>query len=85
MKKPHVVVLGGNFAGMGSAQKVREYAGDAVDITVIDRKDFLMFIPNIPNEVLENRDPEDSLKMDIPSAQEGWYQLHPSRSDGPQC
>ncbi|MFA5996893.1 MAG: FAD-dependent oxidoreductase [Candidatus Paceibacterota bacterium] len=67
MKKPHVVVLGGNFAGMGSAQKVREYAGDAVDITVIDRKDYLIFVPNIPNEVFENRDPEDSLKMDIPS------------------
>lgn len=67
MKKPHVVVLGGNFAGLGSAQKVRQYAGNAVDITVIDRKDFLMFIPNIPNEVLENRDPQDTLKMDLHS------------------
>lgn len=66
MKKPHVVVLGGNFAGLGSAQKVRQYAGDAVDITVIDRKDFLMFIPNIPAEVLDNRDPQESLKMELP-------------------
>lgn len=67
MKKPHVVVLGGNFAGLGSAQKVREYAGNAVDITVIDIKNYLMFIPNIPNEVLSNRDPEKTLRMDIPS------------------
>jgi sulfide:quinone oxidoreductase len=28
--KPHVVVLGGNFAGLASAQKIREYAGDSV-------------------------------------------------------
>lgn len=67
MKNPHVVVLGGNFAGLASAQKVREYAGFAVDITVIDIKNYLMFIPNIPAEVLSNRDPEDSLRMDIPS------------------
>lgn len=67
MKKPHVVVLGGNFAGLGSAQKIREYAGNAVDITVIDIKNYLLFIPNIPAEVLENRNPEDTLRMDIPS------------------
>lgn len=67
MKKPHVVVLGGNFAGLGSAQKVREYASDAVDITVIDKKNYLLFIPNIPAEVLANNDPQDSLRMDLPS------------------
>lgn len=70
MKKPHVVVLGGNFAGLGSAQKIREYAGNAVDITVIDIKNYLLFIPNIPAEVLENRNPEDTLRMDLPSALE---------------
>jgi sulfide:quinone oxidoreductase len=67
MSKPHVVVLGGNFAGLGSAQKIREYAGDTVDITVIDRKNYLLYIPNISAEVFENRDPEDSLRMDLPS------------------
>jgi sulfide:quinone oxidoreductase len=36
---PHVLVLGGNFAGLAAAQKIREYAGDSVTITVIDRKD----------------------------------------------
>lgn len=63
--KPHVLVLGGNFAGLGSAQKIREYAGDSVNITVIDRKPYLLFIPNIPAEVFENRDPYQSLRMDI--------------------
>ena len=67
MTKPQVVVLGGNFAGLGSAQKIRQYAGDAVDITVIDRKNYLLYIPNIPAEVFEDRDPEKTLKMDLPS------------------
>jgi len=63
--KPHVVVLGGNFAGLGSAQKIREYAGDSVDITVIDRKSSLLFVPNIPAEVFADRDPALSMYMDI--------------------
>lgn len=67
MAKPKVVVLGGNFAGLGSAQKIREYAGDRVDITVIDRKNYALFVPNIPAEVFENRNPEKTLRMDIPS------------------
>ncbi|WP_414039768.1 NAD(P)/FAD-dependent oxidoreductase [Acidithiobacillus sp. M4-SHS-6] len=65
--KPHVVVLGGNFAGLGSAQKIREFCGDAVHITVIDRKNFLLFVPNIPAEVFEDRDPSKTLAMDIAS------------------
>lgn len=67
MAKPHVLVLGGNFAGLGSAQKIREYAGDSVDITVVDRKNYILFVPNIPAEVFEGRDPEQSLRMDLPS------------------
>ncbi len=66
--KPHVVVLGGNFAGLGSAQKIRETCGDSVRITVIDSKNYLLFIPNISAEVFENRDPSKTLKMDIASA-----------------
>lgn len=65
MKKPHVVVLGGNFAGLGSAQKIREYADDTVDITVIDRKNYLLYIPNIPAEVFENKDPEEHLTLPL--------------------
>ncbi|MDA8176701.1 MAG: pyridine nucleotide-disulfide oxidoreductase, partial [Acidithiobacillus sp.] len=65
--KPHVVVLGGNFAGLASAQKVRELCGESVRITVIDRKNFLLFVPNVPAEVFEGRDPSKTLAMDIPS------------------
>lgn len=46
--KPHILVLGGNFAGLGSALKIREYCWDSVRISVIDRKDYLLFVPNIP-------------------------------------
>ena len=63
--KPHVVILGGNFAGLGSAQKIREFAGEAVDITVVDRKPYLLYVPNIPGEVFEGRNPGLSMTMDI--------------------
>jgi sulfide:quinone oxidoreductase len=55
--KPHVVVLGGNFAGLTTARFIRERCGDAVDITLIDRKPYLLFVPNIPLETLADRDP----------------------------
>lgn len=63
--KPQVLVLGGNFAGLASAQKIREYAGDSVDITLIDRKDYLLFVPNIPTDVIENRDPAKHQRMQL--------------------
>ena len=62
---PHVLVLGGNFAGLAAAQKIREYAGDSVSITVIDRKDYLLFVPNIPTDVMENRDPALHQRMQL--------------------
>jgi sulfide:quinone oxidoreductase len=55
--KPHVLVLGGNFAGLASAQQVRDFCGDKVDITLIERRDHLLFVPNIPADVFDNRDP----------------------------
>jgi sulfide:quinone oxidoreductase len=72
-KSPRVVILGANFAGLGTAQKLREYAGESVDITVIDRKDFLLFVPNIPADVFEGRNPAIHQRMDIigPLADEG--------------
>ncbi|BDD94347.1 pyridine nucleotide-disulfide oxidoreductase [Pandoraea sp. NE5] len=69
--KPHVLVLGGNFAGLSSAQKIREYAGESVDITVIDRKDYLLFVPNIPTDVFENRDPSLHQRMQLRPALAG--------------
>ncbi len=65
MNKPHVLVLGGNFAGLSSAQEIRRYCGDAVKITVMDRKNYLLFIPNIPAEVFEGRDPAVTLTMPL--------------------
>jgi len=58
MSKSHVFVLGGNFAGLAAAQKIRDYAGDSVKITLIDRRDYLLFVTNVPSDVMENRDPE---------------------------
>jgi hypothetical protein len=55
--KPHIVVLGGNFVNLASAQKIREYAGDSVNTTLIDRRDYLLFVPNIPSDAMEHHDP----------------------------
>lgn len=63
--QPHVLVLGGNFAGLSSAQRVREFAGPDVRITVIDRKDYLLFVPNIPADVFEDKDPALRQRMDL--------------------
>lgn len=63
--KPHVLILGGNFAGLGAAQKIREHAGRAVEITVIDRKAYLDYIPNIPLEIFEGRDPAVTMHMPL--------------------
>ncbi len=61
----YVLVLGGNFAGLGAAQKIRQYAKDKVDITVIDRKAYLDYIPNIPLEIFEGRDPAVTMHMEL--------------------
>jgi sulfide:quinone oxidoreductase len=63
--KPNVLVLGCNFAGLGAAQKIREYAGDAVNITCVDRKAYLDFIPNIPLESFAGHDPAITMHMPI--------------------
>ncbi len=65
LEKPHVLVLGGNFAGLTAARFIRERCGDDVSITLVDRKSYLLFVPNIPIEVMANRDPEDDLHMPI--------------------
>ncbi|MBN2905826.1 MAG: FAD-dependent oxidoreductase [Rhodobacteraceae bacterium] len=67
-QKTRVLVLGGNFAGLGAAQKIRDHAGDAVEITVIDRKAYLDYIPNIPLEIFEGRDPAVTMHMPLVEA-----------------
>lgn len=66
--KPQVLVLGGNFAGLGAAQSIRQHAGDRVEITLIDRKAYLDYIPNIPLEIFEGRDPAITMHMDLMEA-----------------
>ncbi|MEY4504026.1 MAG: pyridine nucleotide-disulfide oxidoreductase [Pseudomonadota bacterium] len=65
VKKPRVVVLGCNFAGLTTARLIRDVCGDSVDITVIDRKPYLIFVPNIGIEVFANRDPADTMHMNF--------------------
>ncbi|NIT56136.1 MAG: FAD-dependent oxidoreductase, partial [Aliifodinibius sp.] len=61
--QPHILILGCNFAGLTTARYIREYAGDNVKITCMDRKPYLTFIPNIPIEVWNNNNPERSLHL----------------------
>lgn len=60
-----VLVLGGNFAGLACAQHIRDLCGRDVQITLLDRKDYLLFIPNIPADVFENRNPADGQRMEL--------------------
>lgn len=61
--KPHIIVLGCNFAGLTTARYIREFAGDKVSMTCIDQKPYLSFIPNIPIEVWNNNNPARELHM----------------------
>ena len=58
-------MLGGNFAGLTAARFIRDACGDAVRMTLIDRKSYLLFIPNIPMAVFENEDPSRSLHLPL--------------------
>ena len=64
-QKPKILVLGGNFAGLQVARHLREHVGESADMTVIDRKSFLLFVPNIPLEALEGRDPTHDLQLPL--------------------
>lgn len=57
MKKPHIVILGCNFAGLTTARYIHAAIKDKAEITIIDRKSLLTFVPNIPMQVLENKNP----------------------------
>ena len=61
--KPNIVILGSNFGGLTAARFIREKCKDKVNITVIDRKPYLIFIPNIPLEVFADHNPVDRLHM----------------------
>ncbi|GAA4781347.1 FAD-dependent oxidoreductase [Stakelama sediminis] len=63
--RPHILILGGNFAGLACAQNIRKQVGDKARITVIDQKSYLLFVPNIPADVFEGRDPAQNQRMDL--------------------
>jgi len=64
-RQPNILILGGNFAGLACAQKIREHAGKGPKITVLDRKSYLLFVPNIPADVFSDRDPSLHQRMDL--------------------
>lgn len=63
MKEKHVVVLGCNFAGLTLSRLLHEESKGKLKITVIDRKNYINFIPNIPIEVFNNHNPADNLEF----------------------
>ena len=65
MTTPRILVLGANFAGLTAARLIRQSVGDAADVTVVDRKSYLLFVPNIPLEVFAGHDPSEKLHMPI--------------------
>ncbi|WP_407685358.1 NAD(P)/FAD-dependent oxidoreductase [Mycobacterium sp. HUMS_1102779] len=64
--KPRVLVLGSSFAGLTTARFIREHAGDAVELVVLDRNPYMTFVPNIQLEVFADHDPLESLLLDTP-------------------
>lgn len=64
--KPHVLILGGNFAGLQIARHLRDYVKpEEAQISVVDQKSYLLFIPNIPLEILENKNPDSSMQLPL--------------------
>jgi sulfide:quinone oxidoreductase len=62
MSKPHIVMLGCNFAGLTTARYIHAMVKDKAEITIIDRKSLLTFVPNIPLQVLANINPAIDLQ-----------------------
>lgn len=63
MEKSQVLVLGCNFAGLTTARFIHRETKGKVKITVIDRKNYVNFIPNIPIEVFNDHNPADNLEF----------------------
>lgn len=59
-----MVVLGSSFAGLTTARFLREHAGDAIDLVVVDKNPYLSFVPNIQMEVLQGNDPATTLALE---------------------
>ncbi|MDP4283967.1 MAG: FAD-dependent oxidoreductase [Bacteroidota bacterium] len=62
MPKPHIIILGCNFAGLTVARYIHASVKHKASITIIDRKSLLTFVPNIPIQVLANINPAIDLQ-----------------------
>lgn len=47
MNAPHVVIVGGSFAGLTAAYELKRLLGKLVRVTVIDKNDQFVFIPSL--------------------------------------
>lgn len=63
--KPKIVVLGSNFAGMTTARFLADKLKGKADITVIDKKSYLLFVPNIPETIMKNENPQIAMHLDV--------------------
>lgn len=63
MSKPLIIILGCNFAGLTTARYIHAVVKGKADITIIDRKSLLTFVPNIPMQVLANINPALDLQF----------------------
>jgi sulfide:quinone oxidoreductase len=61
----HVLVLGGGFAGLAAAQEIRKRARKRVAISLMDRRSYLVYVPNIASEVFANNNPMQSMRMPL--------------------
>ncbi|MBS1605549.1 MAG: FAD-dependent oxidoreductase [Bacteroidetes bacterium] len=62
MPRPHILILGCNFAGLTTARYIHALVKEKADITIIDRKSLLSFVPNIPLQVLADVNPAIDLQ-----------------------
>jgi NADH dehydrogenase FAD-containing subunit len=59
------MVLGGKFAGLASAQHVPGFRSYKVDITLIERRDHLLFVSDISADEFDNCDSADGQIMPL--------------------
>lgn len=63
MTKPHIIILSCNFAELTTARYIHAVVQSKADITTIDRKSVLTFVPKIPMLVLANINPAIDLQF----------------------